>query len=263
MAVATVPTISQSQATVEHCRRKGTPIMTAIQPRRAADRSPVADPIAGRGRRGRGIRHSGRRDPAGLRPAVRLHQGPARAGPARAGRRTCGRGLRPGDRPGRRLHGHLRARAPPTWSPRSSDAFLDSVPMVAITGQVAVRRDRHRRLPGGRHLRDHAADHQAQLPGAARRPDPADHRRGVPPGHHRTSRPGAGGHPEGRAAGRDLVQLAADAGPARLPAGAQAARQADSGGGQADRRRRSDRCSTSAAGCSRRMPPASCGSWPS
>ena len=47
-----------------------------------------------------------------------------------------------------------------------ADAHMDSVPMVAITGQVAPAADRHRRLPGGRHLRHHHADHQAQLPGA-------------------------------------------------------------------------------------------------
>ena len=48
-----------------------------------------------------------------------------------------------------------------------ADAYMDSVPIVAITGQVGRADDRHRRLPGGRHLRHHAADHQAQLPGAA------------------------------------------------------------------------------------------------
>ena len=38
-------------------------------------------------------------------------------------------------------------------------------------GRPAV--DRHRRLPGGRHLRHHDADHQAQLPGAASGGHPA------------------------------------------------------------------------------------------
>ena len=54
--------------------------------------------------------------------------------------------------------------------------------MVAITGQVARAVDRHGRLPGGRHPRHHAADHQAQLPGADGRGDPAGPGRGVPPG---------------------------------------------------------------------------------
>ena len=36
-----------------------------------------------------------------------------------------------------------------------ADAYMDSVPMVVITGQVASVLDRHRRLPGGRHRRHH------------------------------------------------------------------------------------------------------------
>ena len=53
------------------------------------------------------------------------------------------------------------------------------------------RRDRHGRLPGGRHLRHHDADHEAQLPG--QRPDdiPRDDRRGVPHRLDRPARPGA------------------------------------------------------------------------
>ena len=50
-----------------------------------------------------------------------------------------------------------------------ANANLDSIPIVAITGQVQERPDRHRRLPGGRHDRHHAADRQALLPGAGRR----------------------------------------------------------------------------------------------
>ena len=46
-----------------------------------------------------------------------------------------------------------------------ANAYMDSIPMVAITGQVAQRPHRHGRLPGGRHHRHHPADHQAQLPG--------------------------------------------------------------------------------------------------
>ena len=54
-----------------------------------------------------------------------------------------------------------------------ADAYMDSVPIVAITGQVPSARDRHRRLPGGRHPRHHDADHQAQLPGHRARRHPA------------------------------------------------------------------------------------------
>ena len=87
-----------------------------------------------------------------------------------------------------------------------ADAYMDSVPIVAITGQVPRAGDRHGRLPGGRHPGHHAADHQAQLPGADGRGHPADPGRGVPPGRHRPARPGAGRHPQGRAAGADHVQ---------------------------------------------------------
>ena len=45
------------------------------------------------------------------------------------------------------------------------DAMMDSIPIVAITGQVTTQADRQRRLPGSRHLRHHALLHQAQLPG--------------------------------------------------------------------------------------------------
>ena len=87
---------------------------------------------------------------------------------------------------------------------------------------------------------------------------PADDRRGVPHRADRPARPGAGRPAEGRAAGDHHLQLAAGAGPARLPAGAQAARQADPGGRPADRRGPPARCSTSAAACSRRTRRPSC-----
>ena len=61
-----------------------------------------------------------------------------------------------------------------------ADAHMDSVPIVAITGQVSSAVDRHRRLPGGGHPRHHDADHEAQLPRDRRRRHPAGHRRGVP-----------------------------------------------------------------------------------
>ena len=48
-------------------------------------------------------------------------------------------------------------------------AQLDSVPMVAITGNVPGRADRQGRVPGDRHQRHHAADDQAQLPRPRRR----------------------------------------------------------------------------------------------
>ena len=83
-----------------------------------------------------------------------------------------------------------------------ADAHMDSVPMVAITGQVGAELHRHGRLPGGGHPRHHDADHQAQLPGHRPRRDPADHRRGLLHRLHRPSRPGAGRRREVRAARR-------------------------------------------------------------
>ena len=58
-----------------------------------------------------------------------------------------------------------------------ADAHMDSVPMIAITGQVFSTLDGHRRVPGGRHRRHHDADHEALVPGhrpgrRARRPSP-------------------------------------------------------------------------------------------
>ena len=44
-------------------------------------------------------------------------------------------------------------------------AYMDSIPMVAITGQVRDDRSRERFVPGSGYHRHHAADHEAQLPG--------------------------------------------------------------------------------------------------
>ncbi len=118
-----------------------------------------------------------------------------------------------------------------------ADAYMDSVAIVAITGQVPRPAIGTRRLPGGRHPGHHAADHQAQLPGADAGGDPADPGRGVPPRLHRPARPGPRRHPQGRPPGADHVQLAAHARPARLPADAAPARQADPRGGAADQHR--------------------------
>ena len=65
-------------------------------------------------------------------------------------------------------------------------ALLDSVPMVAITGNVPGALHRQGRLPGDRHQRHHPADDQAQLPRPRRRRAAAGHRRGLP---HRPDRP--------------------------------------------------------------------------
>ena len=85
-----------------------------------------------------------------------------------------------------------------------ADAWMDSTPIVCITGQVRVEPDRHRRLPGDRRHRHHDADRQALVarPGRAR----AAAGRSRTPFHvARTGRPGpvlvdiAEGRPGGRA----------------------------------------------------------------
>ena len=49
-----------------------------------------------------------------------------------------------------------------------ADAWMDSTPLVCITGQVRVEPDRHGCLPGVRHHRDHDADRQALVARAGR-----------------------------------------------------------------------------------------------
>ena len=160
---------------------------------------------AGRGRHG--LRHPRRRDPPGVRPAVRLDQDPPHPGPARAGRRARRPGLRR-RRPARSASAwRPAAPARPTSSRRSPTPTMDSVPIVAITGQVAERLDRHRRLPGGRHPRHHDADHQAQLPRHRPGRDPARDRRGVLHRRHRAPGPGPRRHRQGRAPGDDDVRV--------------------------------------------------------
>jgi acetolactate synthase-1/2/3 large subunit len=49
-----------------------------------------------------------------------------------------------------------------------TDALMDSIPIVCITGQVPTHLIGNGRLPGMRHGRHHAALHQAQLAGEGR-----------------------------------------------------------------------------------------------
>ena len=115
--------------------------------------------------------------------------------------------------------------------------------MVVITGQVAHRLDRHRRLPGGRHRRHHPVGDQAQRAGDPGPGHPPHHPRGVPHRHHRPSRPGAGRHPQGHRRPdepqlRHGVVLAdrrrGHRRPARLPADHQGPPEEDQGSGRAD-----------------------------
>ena len=98
-----------------------------------------------------------------------------------------------------------------------ADAYMDSVPIVAITGQVSrpmIGTDAFQEadisgitLPITKHnfLVQHAVG------------DPADYRRGVLPGCDRAPRAGPRRPAEGRPAGADQLQLAAAARAARVP----------------------------------------------
>ncbi len=132
-----------------------------------------------------------------------------------------------------------------------ADAYMDSVPVVAITGQVAqplIGTDGFQEadicgitMPITKH--NFLVTDPAEIPRADRR--------GVPPGVHRPTRPGPGGHPEGRAAGdarrssgRRRLRLPGYR-PTTRPHGKQVREAAKLIA------RRTGRCSTSAAACSR------------
>ena len=110
-----------------------------------------------------------------------------RAGAVRAVGGAGGRWLRSRHRQGRRLHGdvgpgrdepgHRSGQRPARFGPGRRD-HRASQPGA----------DRPRRIPGDRHHRHHAADHQAQLPGPVGRRDRPDDQGGVLPGALRPAR---------------------------------------------------------------------------
>ena len=102
--------------------------------------------------------------------------------------------------------------------------------------------DGHRRVPGGRHRRHLDADHQALVPRDEARGRAGHDRRGRTTSPPPAARARAGGCHQGRAAEQRTVHLAAQARPARLPAGDQGARQADPGRGTSCSPRRNGRC---------------------
>ncbi len=76
-------------------------------------------------------------------------------------------------------------------------AYMDSVPMVAFTGNVVPRGPGQGRLPGSLHRGHYDAHYQAQFHGAPSRRPGRHHACGFPHRPERPQRPGAGGHPEG------------------------------------------------------------------
>ena len=130
-----------------------------------------------------------------------------------------------------------------------ADAYMDSVPMVAITGQVPS--------PSiGSDAFQEADICGITLPITKHNflvTDPADIPKTIAAAFHiashRTSRPGARRSSQGHPAGQDHLHLAQAARPPRLPAQPAPSRQAGARGRQADPRRPSGRCSTWAAAC--------------
>ena len=147
------------------------------------------------------------------------------------------------------------------------DAYMDSIPMVAITGQVptaAIGSDAFQECDTVGITRSVTKHNELVM--SRRRPADGD-----PPGvPHRDDRPpraDARRRAQGRAAERDGVVLAerrrGGGVAARLPPDHQGPPADDQGGGAADPRSPSARCSTSAAASSRRAPPRRCASSPS
>ena len=148
------------------------------RPARRCSTTPGTEPHADRRRRRlrgapppgrrRLLQLSRRRDPAALRRPRRLSGAPPRPRPPRAGRRPRRRRLCPGNRPGRGLHGDVRARRD---QPRDRDRHRPARlrPDGRDHRQRALRPDRQGRLPGDRHQRHHPADDEAQLPRPRRR----------------------------------------------------------------------------------------------
>ena len=177
---------------------------TAHRPGRGHRRAEPG-PLARVRRRRHRLRHPRRRDPAGLRPADGLDQGPPHPRPPRAGRRPRGRGLRRGDRQGRRLHGDL---GPGRDQPRHADRRR-------LHGLGADRR--HHR-PGRRAPRSAPTPSRRPTSAASRcrspstttsSPTPAQIPRAIAEAFHIASHgppgPGPRRHQQGRAAGHDDV----------------------------------------------------------
>ncbi len=183
-----------------------------------------------RGPQGRGcearLRDSRGRQPSDLRRALRRRHR-AHPGPPRAGRRARRRGLREGVRPGRGGARHLRAGGDePGHRDRGRPSRLGADGLHHRSGPHGP--DRHRRLPGGRRHRDHAAGRQALVPGPGPAPDPRVH----PPGLPRRLDGPAGSGPGRRAAGPLARRHRLRAGdrharPPRLPAEHRGQHQAD------------------------------------
>ena len=167
--------------------------------------------------------------PAASGPDPIPRQDPRHPPPARAGLRVRRPGLRPIDRQDRRLHGHERPGATNLVT-TIADAKLDSVPIIAITGQVGtsvIGTDAFQETPIVEVCRSVTKHHY--LVTDVNDIDAGDPR-GVLRGQHRPQGPGADRLAQGRPVGPDRARLRRADGPAGLP------RRRPPGAARADRR---------------------------
>ncbi len=128
-----------------------------------------------------------------------------------------------------------------------ADAYLDSVPIVAVTGQVAssvIGSDAFQEADI-RGITMPITKHSFLVTDPGR--DPARRRGGLPHRLHRSSRPGPGRRRQGRPPGDDHLRVAARARAAGLPAPPRARTTSRSARRRASSPRRRSRSSTSAA----------------
>ena len=211
-----------------------------------------------------GVRHPGRRDPAGLRPAARLQADPAHPGPARAGRRPRGRPATRRPPAGSACAWPPRARARPTWSRRSPTPTWTRCrwwrsPARSPASLIGTDAFQEADICG---ITMPITKHNFLV--TKRRGHPAHHRRGVPHRLHRPARARCWStSPRTRCRPRtDFSWPVALDLPGYRPV-TQAARQADARGRPADRRGQAPgalRRRRRAQGARR---PRSCGSSPS
>mmetsp|Transcript_4178 Transcript_4178/g.18933 ORF Transcript_4178/g.18933 Transcript_4178/m.18933 type:complete len:304 (+) Transcript_4178:428-1339(+) len=211
--------------------RDGTHRVADARPRVATARRQLRVPVRRRAPQGcRHPRRSARARGRGLRlrlPRRSLHGDPPithkvkNRGAQRAVQARARRGVRRGrvrqvHRQSRRVHRHVRPRRhQPRHRPRRRAPRQRPDGCHHRAGSPP--HDRHRRLPGDAHGRDHPPDHQAQLPRHGRQRYPADRPRGVLPGVLRAPRPRVDRHPEGRPAADERPVLGAQGVPQRLP----------------------------------------------
>ena len=181
------------------------------------------------------LRHPGRRDPPGVRPADGLHD-PAHPGPPRAGRRPRRPGVRRRHRPGGRLHGHLGpGRDQPGHAARRRPHGLG-----ADRGRSPARSAPRRSAPTPSRRPTSAASRCRSPSTTSWSPTRPTSRAPIAEAFHiaSTGRPGPVLVDVAKSAlqAHDDVRLADRAAPARLPPGDPAARQADPRGRPADPR---------------------------